>query len=166
MSFYGTPRKRTIPKEVPIRQITVGSSIQASCRKCKATTEHTVVAKIGVKPSRVACSRCKDEHDYSVAKPRAKADPTMSALPWADALRAATGIAKPYSVGGSYGIGARVQHTTFGEGVVVRHSSSTVCEVLFEERTVKLLMAPTAAGYDGPAPSPSRAVGARRRRFA
>ncbi|MEW6272546.1 MAG: hypothetical protein AB1689_24980 [Thermodesulfobacteriota bacterium] len=165
MSFY-VPRRRTAaPKEVPVRQLLVGSSLNATCRKCKGKTEHLVVAKVGVKPSRVECTVCKDIHDYAVPAPRRSAERLAADPSWADAMLAATGEAAPYSAGGSYRVGARVNHASFGEGIVMRHSSSTVCEVLFESRTIKLLMAPVPRGFEPPAPSASRASVGRRRRF-
>ena len=55
-------------------------------------------------------------------------------------MRRARGAAVPYSTRESYAVGARLNHTTFGEGVVTRLSSSTVCEVVFANGKVKLLM--------------------------
>jgi hypothetical protein len=61
-------------------------------------------------------------------------------------MRRAQGDATAYSTTARYAIGARVSHKTFGEGVVARLASSTVCEVVFLERTVKLVMGALLAG--------------------
>jgi hypothetical protein len=61
---------------------------------------------------------------------------------WSSSMRRAQGDAVPYSKSGSYAVGSRVAHPSFGEGVVTRLSSPTVCEVLFATGTIKLLMRP------------------------
>jgi hypothetical protein len=63
-------------------------------------------------------------------------------------MRRAKGTAMPYIAEGRYAVGERISHDTFGEGVVSRLATATVCEVLFSERTVKLLM-----GASSPQPS-------------
>ena len=55
-------------------------------------------------------------------------------------MRRAHGEAIPYAASGRYTVGNRVKHSRFGEGVVVRLSSATVCEVIFVTGTVKLVM--------------------------
>jgi hypothetical protein len=118
--------------------------VSAACGKCKAKTPHVVLAKLGVKPTRVQCSTCKDAHAYrATLVRRAPGEPTVELTPrqaWEQGMRHATGEAMPYVPGGRYAVGERVRHETFGEGVVARIATSTVCEVLFSERTVKLLM--------------------------
>jgi hypothetical protein len=47
----------------------------------------------------------------------------------------------PYATNGYFEVGQRVKHPTFGEGVVTRLSSATVCEVIFSDGPRKLLMA-------------------------
>lgn len=165
MSFYLPRRRPTQPKEPPARPLLVGSSIDATCRKCKARTEHTVVAKVGVKPTRVECSVCKETHDYAAPPARRTAARPAVAPTWAELLLATSGAATPYSVSGTYRVGTRVAHASFGEGVVLRHSSPTVCEVLFESRTVKLLMARTVSDVRLPEPGAARVRAGRGRRF-
>jgi hypothetical protein len=122
----------------------IGATVSAACGKCKAKTPHVVLAKLGVKPTRVQCSTCKDAHAYRAALVRrAPGEPTVELTPreaWERGMRRATGEVMPYVAGGRYSVGERVRHESFGEGVVARVASSTVCEVLFLERTVKLLM--------------------------
>ena len=162
MSFQ-IARKRSEKSEPPPKPI-LGTEIDTRCRKCKATTKHVVIAKVGVKPTRVRCSTCEVEHEYTATRPRRAAAAMPRQLPWAEAIAQARGAATAYSTGTSYGVGARVSHPTFGEGVVVGLSSLTVCEVLFESRTIKLVMKSQPSGFDAPEPRASTAP-RRTRRF-
>jgi len=53
---------------------------------------------------------------------------------------AAAGPPVAYSVSREFEQGQRIKHPTFGDGVVVRISSRTVCEVVFPEGPRRLLM--------------------------
>jgi hypothetical protein len=55
-------------------------------------------------------------------------------------MRRADGTSIRYAASGHFEIGQRVAHATFGDGVVVALSSPTVCEVMFNTGTKKLLM--------------------------
>jgi hypothetical protein len=142
--------RRTPAKvETVVEKMTVGSHLDASCGKCKRVTSHVVLAKLGTKPTRVECRVCHAAHAYRTpASPRttrrdttkpAKAAASPEAA-WADVMRRAQGAAVPYVSGGRYTVGTKMKHARFGEGVVVRLSSSTVCEVVFETGTLKLVM--------------------------
>lgn len=147
-------RKRTEKPEPPPKAI-VGTDVDTRCRKCKATTKHVVIAKVGAKPTRVRCGTCELEHEYTATRPRRTADAAPRLLSWAEAIAQARSASAPYLADTSYRVGARVSHATFGEGVVVRLASLTACEVLFESRTVKLVMRSAASGFDAPPPPTS-----------
>jgi hypothetical protein len=154
---WQTGRKRApVPTAAPVPVAAVGSAVSAACTKCKAKTPHTVLAKVGVKITRVECSTCKDAHAYRPALVRRVAGASTASLSphdaWVEGMRRAKGTAMPYVAGGRYVVGERVTHDTFGEGVVARVATATVCEVLFSERTVKLLMgaSPTQPGGNDP----------------
>jgi hypothetical protein len=141
--------------------LAVGGHTDAYCGKCKSVTSHIVLAKIGVKPTRVECRVCHAMHAY---KPTASATASRSssgrttsraAEPapeevWASSMRQARGETIKYVPSGRYVAGNRLQHARFGEGVVVRLSSGTVCEVVFKTGTVKLIMGATAQGRTPP----------------
>lgn len=140
--------------------VEVGSTVEATCGKCRDVTSHVVLARIGGKPSRVECRVCHATHQYrapagtakSTARPgakpaggtRRKSGSAAAAPPpeevWAKAMRSATGSAIPYAISRRFETGQRVQHSTFGEGVVIRLTSPTVCEILFSTGPRKLLM--------------------------
>lgn len=153
--------RRTPAKvETAVEKMGVGSHLDASCGKCKRVTNHVVLAKLGTKPTRVECRVCHSAHAYkNPAAPRsstrrdtskpAKAAASPEAA-WADVMRRAQGHqAVPYVSGGRYTVGTKMKHARFGEGVVVRLSSATVCEVVFETGTLKLVMG------SNPSPPPS-----------
>jgi hypothetical protein len=131
----------------------VGGYADAYCGKCKEVTSHIVLAKKGTAPSRVECRTCHAMHLYKASasasassgktgtKPRASraAEPKPEEA-WAAAMRQGRGEPIKYQPSGQYVGGNRLNHATFGEGVVVRISSATVCEVVFKTGTVKLIM--------------------------
>jgi hypothetical protein len=131
---------------------TVGSYVNALCGKCKSMTSHIVLAKIGGRPTRVECRTCHAMHAYRSGEPKprssgsgttrstARAPKVSPEEIWAAIMRQGRGEVQPYSTGGRYAVGARLRHPSFGEGVVARLSSTTVCEVVFATGTVKLIM--------------------------
>lgn len=156
MSFqFG--RKRPADKPEPVSTV-LGSDIDTRCRKCRATTRHVVIGKVGSKPTRVRCGTCELEHEYTAPRPRRSAAAAPAQLPWAEAIGQSRATASPYSADASYRVGARITHPSFGEGLVVGLASATVCEVLFESRTVKLLMKGQPSGFQAPEPRSSQAL--------
>lgn len=142
----------------------VGGHVDAACRKCDGVTSHIVLAMVGARPSKVECRVCHGTHQYRPA-PGAKASSgtTRSSSPraassrartpepnpadvWASTMRSARGETVGYTPAGRYVVGTKLKHPTFGEGVVVRLTSSTVCEVVFVTGTVKLIMGASAPG--------------------
>lgn len=137
----------------------VGGHVEASCRKCASITTHIVLAMVAGKPSKVECRACHGTHAYKAtattpraASPRAagtRASRTPEPNPadvWASSMRSARGETVVYAPSGRYAVGARLKHPTFGEGVVARLASTTVCEVIFVSGVVKLIMGAPAQG--------------------
>lgn len=158
-----SPRKHPVEKGTPEKPV-LGTEVETRCRKCRATTKHVVVGKVGSRPTRVRCGTCELEHEYTVTRARRSAEAPAQQLPWEQAIARARGEVTTYSADASYLVGARVSHGSFGEGLVVRIASPTVCEVLFESRTVKLLMKSAPSGFVAPAPRGNVAL-RRGRRF-
>lgn len=138
----------------------VGGHVDASCRKCAKITSHIVLAMVAGKPSRVECRVCHATHQYKAtpttpraASPRTGATRTGSRTPepnpadvWAASMRSARGEMITYAPSGRYVAGNKLKHPKFGEGVVARLASTTVCEVVFATGTVKLIMGASAPG--------------------
>lgn len=156
MSFqFG--RKRAAEKPEIVSTL-LGTDIDTRCKKCRATTKHVVIGKVGSKPTRVRCGTCELEHEYTAPRARRAAAASQVQLPWAEAIAQSRATAAPYAGDASYRVGARVTHPSFGEGVVVALSSPTVCEVLFESRTVKLVMKGQPSTFQAPEPRTSQAL--------
>jgi hypothetical protein len=140
--------------------VTVGSHVDARCGKCRDVTSHIVLAKIGGKPTRVECRACHASHLFRPpsagssragsatrtagatkgTKKGAGADKPKPEEAWAKAMRSSTGPAVSYATAHRFEMGQRIRHSTFGEGVVVRLASPTVCEVMFATGARRLLM--------------------------
>ena len=137
-------RHSSAPPPARSQGVTVGSEIETSCTKCKSVTPHVVMAKVGPVPTRVECRICSTLHAYRAprrpSEPKAPADERSVKVHWQDAMKRARGAPVTYSTGSYYEVGARLKHLSFGEGVVARLPSTTVCEVIFETGPVKLLM--------------------------
>ena len=160
MNWQTGRRRAPIAKVEAAPGLVVGAEILAACSKCKARTPHTVIAKVGVKPTRVECLTCKDMHAYKNAparRPAAASTVNMSPEEaWTVSMKQARGDAKAYAPTIRFDVGDRVAHTSFGEGVVARLTSPTTCDVVFLSRTVKLVMAPVSGGIVWSEPTEDR----------
>jgi len=112
-----------------------GADIEALCSKC-GDVWHVVVAKVGEEIVRVICKECGAQHRYrnpnkaAASKPRSSSSSTSSAPRAAreqkvverfDAPHVAADLSKavrPYKASERFAVGERVEHPTFGQGVV------------------------------------------------
>jgi len=145
------PSKTTAKKkkDAPAPFLAVGDNVDAKCGKCKDVTKHIVLAKIGWKPTRVECCVCSATHEFKPPRPasRRRVAPAPELSPeeeWKFRMKAAKEAAKPYDRERAYAVGEVIAHQKFGDGAVISRASETVCEVVFETGTVKLIMATRA----------------------
>lgn len=147
----------------------VGANISAACGKCKEIKPHIILAMLHVKPTKVECTVCKHAHAYRARMPVRKTavalDDRSPAEIWAIYMRKAPGGSVPYVGDRRYVPGEKICHATFGEGVVSKILSLSVCEVVFEERTIKLLMMGPTNSLDLAAPTTRAATESKRRRL-
>ena len=128
-----------------------GDHIDARCTRCRAITNHTIIAMVDDRPVRVRCNTCGGDHNYrqprqvraakftvtaAGAKPgrRTAADRKRVALEeeWqAAAGEADPGLAAAYDMQRGYRINDLVDHPTFGVGVVKAIMKPNKMEVLF-----------------------------------
>lgn len=109
----------------------VGADIEALCSKC-GDVWHVVVAKVGDEIVKVHCKECNKEHRYKSphAQPKAKRQPSL-ATPRPERPRApverfeqpavAADLSKsvrPYRATEMFNVAERVEHPTFGQGIV------------------------------------------------
>lgn len=147
----------------------VGDEIESVCGKC-GDVWHVVAAMVGSKVVKVVCKRCGGQHRHRpptgagpapaekteapAAKP-AKAEKKMSKKAAAAAAAEAAAAApvepdlsrpiKPYKPSDRYQLRDRIEHRTFGVGVVEEVSSAGKIQVRFPEGPKKLLHGAPAA---------------------
>lgn len=132
------------------KQLTAGDFIEARCTRCKAVTNHTIIALVGTQPVRVRCNTCDGDHNYRAPKvtgaPKEKTtkarQPGVPRKPkavqqdeqqWQEAAaRLEAGQTVPYAMDKSFKMGEAVSHPVFGIGVVVDVVPPNKVEILFE----------------------------------
>lgn len=139
------PAKTDIRGEEDTMAKKVGQDIVAYCTKCKKDLDHVIVALLGEKVKKVLCKTCEKEHVYKAPKgvkapakkkttPKTKKKKISPVEEWEMAMeRAKDATVKTYAQDGSYGEGEKVDHSTFGQGLVVKLISPNKMEVIFEE---------------------------------
>ncbi len=130
--------------------LSAGDYISAKCTKCKATTNHTIVAMVGKKVVKVECNTCGGTHNYrseaAGKKPTKRKATTTKPATESKAQRAWEEImaqsrsedAVPYSMATSVTMGMLIQHPSFGLGLVINCIRPNKMEVRFQSG-VKLL---------------------------
>jgi len=132
-------------------ELSAGDKIDARCSKCGGTTRHIILAISGQTPNRVRCDLCDREHNYQppraerIRTPRApstrqpvtrrKVDPREAERQQWLELNPELGAGQllPYAMDGRFPLASRVNHPTFGVGVVVGHPGPHKVEILFRE---------------------------------
>lgn len=133
-------------------KLSAGNIIEASCTRCRATLNHTIVAMVGERIVRVECNTCHGVHNYrgpiekkekstspSPAKKQAvprqpKNDPGISDMEEWESLRPSFDCnqATPYEINGKYHVNEVLNHSTFGLGIVKNIIPPKKMEVLFQ----------------------------------
>lgn len=149
----------------------VGDEIESVCGKC-GDVWHVVAAMIGSKVVKVVCKRCGGQHRHrpptgagpaaaaaekaeAPAKPAKTTEKKMSKKAAAAAAAEAAAAApvepdlsrpiKPYKPSDRYQLRDRIEHRTFGVGVVEEVASAGKIQVRFPEGSKKLLHGAPAA---------------------
>lgn len=131
--------------------LSVGKELVSYCTRCKMDLGHTIMSMIGGLPSRVMCRTCKSEHNFKAKKgikepgteaagaseknktPRApKAEKVIPVeLEWMKQINSSPRAVRPYAANESFKLGDRVNHPTFGEGVVQKIIHPNKMEIIF-----------------------------------
>jgi hypothetical protein len=133
-----------------------GKETLAYCTSCKMDLNHVIVAMKGDRIAKVQCLTCKKEHVYKAAKgvtepakaPKTRkkkeekeeaADHSIEAE-W-EKLMATHRDAptKAYNTKGQFGLGDKISHPTFGDGIVGKLIYPNKLEVIFKT-DVKVLI--------------------------
>ncbi len=126
----------------------VSEDIVAYCTSCKLDLAHVIVALDGKKVKKVLCKTCDKEHVYKAPK-KGKAPPkkrkttakakkiTISPLEeWETAMEQAKDAPiRVYAQDGSFKQGEKVDHSSFGKGLITKLIHPNKMEVIFEMGT-------------------------------
>ena len=136
--------------------LSVGKEIISFCTRCKMDLGHTIMSMMGGVPARVVCRTCKSEHNYkpkrgvtepggsgTISKrtiaggatraPREKVvEKTVPVeVEWLKQMNASTKPMREYGADQAFGVGDRIKHPTFGDGVVQKLIFPNKMEILF-----------------------------------
>jgi len=143
----------------------VGADVEALCSKC-GDVWHVVVAKVGDKIAKVHCKQCGADHRYKSphAAPAEKKLPAALRAPRApkapverfEKPAVAADLAKPvrpYRASELFEVGERVDHPSFGQGVIEIVEPGKIT-VFFASgrRVLAAIKAPVADGLTRPKP--------------
>jgi len=152
----------------------VGADVEALCSKC-GDVWHVVVAKVGDKIAKVHCKQCGADHRYksphgapAAAKmpaairpakegrePRAAASSRAPVERFEKPAVAAdmSKPSKPYRASEGFEVGERIDHPTFGSGVVeIAEPGKVTVFFASGRRVLAQAKAPAAAGLTRPKP--------------
>jgi len=143
----------------------VGADVEALCSKC-GDVWHVVVAKVGEQIVKVHCKECNKEHRYKSphGAPKEKRQPSQFA-PKPERAKPVERFEKPavaadlekpvrrYNATEQFDVGERVEHPSFGQGVVELSESGKVTLFFATGRRV-LVQAKAASGGGLTRPKP------------
>ena len=143
----------------------VGADVEALCSKC-GDVWHVVVAKVGDKIAKVHCKQCGGDHRYKsphnapaekklpsairpVREPKAPVERFEKPAVSADLSKAT----KPYRASELYEVGERIEHPSFGQGVIEIAEAGKITVFFASGRRVLVqAKAPVAGGLSRPKP--------------
>jgi hypothetical protein len=120
----------------------VGKDVASLCSKC-GDVWHVVVAKVGQEIVQVLCKECGARHRYRNPDKNAAKAPRTARTPSApraapvarvDEPAVAADLSRPtkrYAISETFAVGDRVDHPSFGQGVVELTSEPGKCTVFF-----------------------------------
>ena len=141
----------------------VGKEVLAYCTSCKMDLAHTIVAMTGDRVVKAECRTCKKTHAYKAPKgvtepPKESAPKKTRAkkaeepqsnpieLEWEKLMVAHKATpTKNYTTKGNFMLGDKLDHPTFGEGIVGKLIYPNKIEVIFRTDLKVLLHAGVAA---------------------
>ena len=126
----------------------VSEDVFAYCTSCKLDLAHVIVALDGEEIKKVICKTCNKEHAYKAPKegigpskkkktPAKAKKRTISPFEeWEKAMEQAKDAPiRAYAQNGSFGEGEKVDHSTFGQGLITKLIQPNKMEVIFEAGT-------------------------------
>ncbi len=136
----------------------VGKEIISYCTSCKMDLNHVIVAMKGDRVAKVQCFTCKKEHAFKAAKgttePKkkrgkaakeaAEAEGNPIELEWEKLMTTHKDApSKSYNTKGQFSLGDKINHSTFGAGIVGKLIYPNKIEVIFRTNVKVLIHAST-----------------------
>jgi len=131
-----------------MKNASVAKEALSYCTSCKRDVNHIIVAMKGERIAKVQCLSCKKEHVYRAPKgiteapvktPRtrksAASEPTHSSIEaeWEKLMNTHKDLPmKAYSTKAHFGLGEKLSHPTFGNGIVGKLIYPNKLEVIFQ----------------------------------
>ncbi len=152
------------------KSLTAGDEIDSRCLKCKAVTNHTIVAMQNGVVAKVECNTCHGRHNYrppvpekggrrqggfvkdrGAARAAGRVSPElMAAARYEEALAGRNREeARPYAMNASFASGELIAHPSFGVGLVTKKIGATRVEVIFHSGVKILVCGQPSAGEEG-----------------
>lgn len=123
----------------------VGGEVLAFCTFCKMDMMNVVVAMKGEKIAKVKCKTCEKDHVYRAPKGITEPPPKKVKLPkgvaasvpvemeWEKLMAVHKNTPfKSYSMKGQFLLGDKLQHPSFGDGIVSKQIYPNKIEVIFK----------------------------------
>jgi hypothetical protein len=137
----------------------IAQEIVAHCANCKKDLAHTITAMDNGRVTSVLCGSCKEEHAFASSikvKPAPKKRSQRKAQPknarlaieeWKVVMERAQDLsATLYTMGGQYSEGEKLNHNTFGMGLIQKLIPPNKMEVLFESGSKMLIRGGSHSG--------------------
>ena len=132
-------------------RLSAGKEVISFCTKCRIDLGHVIIAMKGDRIVRVQCKTCRGDHAYKAAK--GVTDPSLAPKPkaagaasgkrataqkvsieteWVRLMNENRGKPlKDYGADQKFGVGDRLKHSVFGEGVVTKQIYPRKVEICF-----------------------------------
>ncbi len=163
----------------PAMSAAVGADVEALCSKC-GDVWHVVVAKVGEQIVKVQCKQCSGYHRYksphgapaekklpSAIRPPKEPKAPVERFEKPSVAADLTRPARPYRASEKFEVGERIDHPSFGQGVIEIAEPGKITVFFATGRRVlvqaKDAAAPTGSGLSRPKPfDHSSAAGGKR----
>lgn len=139
----------------------VAQEILSYCTSCKMDLNSTVVAMKGDRVAKVECMTCKKTHAFKAPKgakePKAKKSKKKDSAPaisieaeWEKLMTTHKDAPmKSYTTKAVYALGDKINHSTFGQGIVGKLIYPNKMEVIFQT-DIKVLITGGTTHHTGP----------------
>ncbi len=121
----------------------IGKGVPAYCKSCKSNEDHMILETKGDKATKVKCYTCEEEHAFKAPKKISdtpKGGAPVTELEWEKIMNVHKDAPlKTYSMKEKFLLGDKLNHASFGEGIVSKNIHPNKIEVIFKEQAKILI---------------------------